>query len=203
MFCHKPNPGQFVVPSETTSDRVALSTKADGKHCRPRWRWSGIRKTPIHRMPHDTSSGRRQREDATLRRKRRNCNRPMELQVRRCRHRVKYDHNRRGFPSLHTIAHLTLCDLKNQRMGPAMRKQKRPLSCWRYSMTTSHGVIQRLCFCSLINSGCKICMNDMAVYCQLHLGIIRYDFTEGLRVSCQGLGSQLTYFSHQGVGVRC
>ena len=34
MLCHKPNPDQFVVSSETTSDSVA--TKADGKHCCPR-----------------------------------------------------------------------------------------------------------------------------------------------------------------------
>ena len=38
---------------------------------------------------------------------------------------------------------------------------------------------------------------------QLDLGIIRNDFIDGLRVCCDGLCPQLTYLSHQGIGVRC
>ena len=41
------------------------------------------------------------------------------------------------------------------------------------------------------------------IWNQLAVGIFRHSFIECLRVRCNGLGSQFTYFSHQGIGVRC
>ena len=141
MLFHKLNPGLLDVSSEAMNSEASRSVNIDGKHCRPSWRWSGIWKIPILQMPHDTLSGKRQRGDSTWRRKWRNYNKTTELQVRRHRQKLKYGHNHKGNRSLHTIAYLTLCVLKNQMMGPAMRKQKKPLACWRYSRTNTHGIL--------------------------------------------------------------
>ena len=108
----------------------------------PSWRWSGIQKTPIHWMPHHTSSNRGQQEDATWRRKRKGqCNSTglILVQVKRQQHKVKCNLHYRKIMSLRMLAQHTLCALKNQMMGPAVRRQKKPLSCWRYSRTSTHG----------------------------------------------------------------
>ena len=110
------------------------------------WRWSGIRTDSTHRMPQDTSSGKSQRADATWRRKWRSYCKPTELipkQVIGHEHKVEPEHHPRKDISLHRIAQLTLCRLKVQLMGPAVRKQRRPLACWRYSKTSTHGILQQ------------------------------------------------------------
>ena len=137
-------PGDVNLLDERTSSGTWIDTESSEEadyNLIPSWRWSGIRIDSTHRMPHDTFSGKRQRGDSTWRRKWRNCNKTTELQVRRHRQKVKYGHNHKGSRSLHMIAYLILCVLKNQMMGPAMRKQKKPLACWRYSRTNTHGIL--------------------------------------------------------------
>ena len=54
--------------------------------------------------------------------------------------KMEPEHHPRKDISLYLIAQLTLCRLQVQLMGPAVRKQRRPLACWRYSMTSTHGI---------------------------------------------------------------
>ena len=110
------------------------------------WRWAGIRKVSVHRMPPGLSSGREQRKDATWRRKWRSYLRPTPLPhllVTGYQHKVEYDDHYRSRISLHMIAWLTVNLLKVQLMGLAMRRQIKPLPCWRYSRTSTHGILQQ------------------------------------------------------------
>ena len=90
--------------------------------------------------------GKSQRADATWKRKWRSYCKPTELipkQVIGHEHKVEPEHHPRKDISLHMIAQLTLCRLKVQLMGPAVRKQRRPLACWMYSRTSTHGILQQ------------------------------------------------------------
>ena len=163
LLC-EPTSDHCDVSLDALKNTECRSSEEADHHPTPSWRWPGIRKIPNHRMPQDTSSAKRQRGVATWRRRWRCRNRPTKLhllQVRKHKQKVEYGYHRKGNRSLHKIVYLTLCILKNQRMGPAMRKQKRPLACWRYSRTNTHGVDQKLGFCSLMDSGREVFTNDM------------------------------------------
>ena len=140
---------QATLSPETMNSSVSGSlnrTDLGDKGLPPSWRWSGIQKTPIHWMPHHTSSNRGQQEDATWRRTRKGqCNSTglILVQVKRQQHKVKGNLHYRKIMSLHMLAQHTPCALKNQMMGPAVRRQKKPLSCWRYSRTSTHGSLEQ------------------------------------------------------------
>ena len=127
---HGLNSDHCGIVSDTLINTECISSEESDRNSIPRWRWSGIRRDSAHRMPPHESSGKIQRGDVTWRRKRRNHSVLSELIL----WHVKGRHQKRElYPRQNTE-----CRLKMQLMGPAMRKQRKPLSCWRYSRTTTH-----------------------------------------------------------------
>ena len=162
---HEIDSDHFVVASEAMGNIGAGGVEMGKKHLLPSWRWSGIPKVLVHRMPCEPSSGRMQRKDATWRRKHKpghwNSTELVLVQVQRQQHKVKRKLHYRKIMSLHMLARHTLSALKTQMRGP-VRRQKKPLSCWRYSRISTHGILGQQHLRYSRDSGNDLCMGDIA-----------------------------------------
>ena len=76
---YEPTSDHCDVSLDALKNTECRSSEEADQHPTPSWRWPGIGKIPKHRMPQDTSSAKRQRGDATWRRRRRLHNRPTKL----------------------------------------------------------------------------------------------------------------------------
>ena len=163
---HEIDSDHFVVASEAMGNTGAGGMEMGKKHLLPSWHWSGIPKVLVHRMPCEPSSGRMQRKDATWRRKHKqghwNSTEQVLVHVQRQQHKVKRKLHYRKIMSLHMLARHTLCALKTQMRGPAVRRQKKPLSCWRYSRISTHGILGQQHLRYSRDSGNNLCMGDIA-----------------------------------------
>ena len=118
-----------------------------------RWWWPGIREDTKFRMPDEAmendSPGRR----VAWKRRRNKQHQTMSslsLQIRKCQHgKIKHDTPFRM--SAFLVIRIISNDWKNHAMGRAVRRQKQPLACWRYSRVKTQTLRTRAC--------CHICID--------------------------------------------
>ena len=131
-------------------------TGRDDSH---RWWWQGIREDTKFRMPDEAmkndSPGRR-----VAWKRRRNKQHPtrssLSLQIRKCQ-QGKMKHDTPFRMSAFLVIRISSNDWKNHAMGRAVRRQKHPLACWRYSRVKTQTLRTRAC--------CHIC-RDCALWRQ-------------------------------------
>ena len=119
----------------------------DGKNVVFWWRWQGIREMILDRMPDYMwrRSGDRRRGVAWKRRWKKYHPTQRPLRTRTCRPKER----ERCCIYFHLVHYLFANACKKQCMGLAVRKQKRPLACWRYSrvksQTSRDGACRHIC----------------------------------------------------------
>ena len=121
----------------------------DGKNVVFWWWWQGIREMILDWMPDYMwrRSGDRRRGVAWKRRRKKYhpTQRPLPLRTRTCRPKER----ERCCIYFHLVHYLFANACKKQCMGLAVRKQKRPLACWRYSrvksQTSRDGACRHIC----------------------------------------------------------
>ena len=134
VSCAQDNPQPTVPDSEQLSSHDAGATK--------RWRFPGIQMSP-YRMP----------EEFTNKRRRKSCDghQSHSYNSRRCNTRFSVANN-----PLQWISQIVIDDWRRKMMGPAVRRQRRPLACWRYSRAKLDALLGGLGFRSKENLDARL-----------------------------------------------
>ena len=134
VSCAQDNPQPTVPDSEQLSTHDAGSTK--------RWRFPGIQMSP-YRMP----------DEFTKKRRRKSCDghQSHSYNSRRCNTRFSVANN-----PLQWILQIVIDDWRRKMMGPAVRRQRRPLACWRYSRAKLDALLGGLGFRSKENLDARL-----------------------------------------------
>ena len=134
MSCAQDNPQPTVPDSEQLSTHDAGLTK--------RWRFSGIQMSP-YRMP----------DEFTKKRRRKSCDghQSHSYNSQRCNTRFSVANN-----PLQWISQIVIDDWRRKIMGPAVRRQRRPLACWRYSRAKLDALLGGLGFRSKENLDARL-----------------------------------------------
>ena len=134
VSCAQDNPQPTVPDSEQLSSHDAGATK--------RWRFPGIQMSP-YRMP----------EEFTKKRRRKSCDghQSHSYNSRRCNTRFSVANN-----PLQWISQIVIDDWRRKMMGPAVRRQRRPLACWRYSRAKLDALLGGLGFRSKENLDARL-----------------------------------------------
>ena len=127
-------------PQPTVPDSVQLSTHDAGST--KRWRFPGIQMSP-YRMP----------DEFTKKRRRKSCDghQSHSYSSRRCNTRFSVANNPPQW-----ISQIVIDDWRRKMMGPAVRRQRRPLACWRYSRAKLDALLGGLGFRSKENLDARL-----------------------------------------------
>ena len=134
VSCAQDNAQPTVPDSEQLSSHDAGSTK--------RWRFPGIQMSP-YRMP----------DEFTKKRRRKSCDghQSHSYSSRRCNTRFSVANNPPQW-----ISQIVIDDWRRKMMGPAVRRQRRPLACWRYSRAKLDALLGGLGFRSKENLDARL-----------------------------------------------
>ena len=134
VSCAQDNPQPTVPDSEQLSTHDAGSTK--------RWRFPGIQMSP-YRMP----------DEFNKKRRRKSCDghQSHSYSSRRCNTRFSVANNPPQW-----ISQIVIDDWRRKMMGPAVRRQRRPLACWRYSRAKLDALLGGLGFRSKENLDARL-----------------------------------------------